>query len=309
MALSLFKSGARPRCPAWVRSVSNVTGTTHALPIYMNLPVMEGSPTDANPSLRMLIFGKPCAGKGTLTSKLTDKYDIHSISTGDLLRQHILERTDIGKEAEEIVASGGLLPDELMLDLVAQKLDTLRKKACREPTCRTSKETHLPLQNWILDGFPRTQRQGRLLDNYLKHRNLPLSLVVNVDIQDDVILNWIADRWVHIPSGRVYSTSYKPPKVSGYDDVTGEPLTKRPDDTPEIFSRRLDHYYAQTSPLLYYYASRSPHATRLVNLDGDVDLLWPTLDSVIRESFPTVRERAMLARARLPGQMQVRSSF
>lgn len=291
MALSLVKSCARPRCSAWVRSVSNATGTTHTLPIYMNLPVTEGPPTDANPSLRMLIFGKPCAGKGTLTSKLTDKYDIHSVSTGDLLRQHIMERTDIGKEVEEIVASGGLLPDELMLDLVAQKLDTLRNK------------------NWILDGFPRTQRQGRLLDNYLKHRNLPLSLVVNVDIRDDVILDWIADRWVHIPSGRVYSTSYKPPKVPGYDDVTGEPLTKRPDDTPEIFSRRLDHYYAQTSPLLYYYASRSPHATRLVNLDGDVNLLWPTLDNVVRESFPTVRERATLARTRLPGQMQVRSSL
>lgn len=290
MSFSLVKSVARHHCRTWVRSVSNVAGTTQTLPIYMNLHGAEGTPRDANPSLRMLIFGKPCAGKGTLASKLTDKYDIYSVSTGDLLRKHILERTDIGKEAEEIVASGGLLPDELVLDLVAQELDTLRNK------------------NWILDGFPRTQRQGRLLDNYLGKRNLPVSLVVNVDIRDDVILDWIADRWVHIPSGRVYSTSYKPPKVPGFDDVTGEPLTKRPDDTPEIFSRRLDHYYAQTSPLLYYYASRSPHATRLLNLDGDVNLLWPTLDSVVRESFLTVRERPP-TRARLPGQMQVRSSL
>lgn len=292
MALSLLKLPvARPRCSVWVRSVSNVTGTTQTLPIYMNLPGKEGTQTDANPSLRMLIFGKPCAGKGTLASKLTDKYDIHSISTGDLLRQHILERTDIGKEAEEIVASGGLLPDELMLDLVAQKLDALRNK------------------NWILDGFPRTQRQGRLLDNFLERRNLPLSLVVNVDVRDDLILNRITNRWVHMPSGRVYSASYKPPRVPGFDDVTGEPLTKRPDDTPEIFSRRLDHYYAQTSPLLYYYASRSPHATRFVNLDGDVNLLWPTLDSVVRESCSTIRERAAPTWARLPRQMHVRSSL
>lgn len=290
MSFSLVKSVARHHCRTWVRSVSNMAGTTQTLPIYMNLPGAEGTPRDANPSLRMLIFGKPCAGKGTLASKLTDKYDIYSVSTGDLLRKHILERTDIGKEAEEIVARGGLLPDELVLDLVAQELDTLRNK------------------NWILDGFPRTQRQGRLLDNYLGKRNLPVSLVVNVDIRDDVILDWIADRWVHIPSGRVYSTSYKPPKVPGFDDVTGEPLTKRPDDTPEIFSRRLDHYYSQTSPLLYYYASRSPHATRLLNLDGDVDLLWPTLDNVVRESFLSVRERPP-TRARLPGQMQVRSSL
>lgn len=274
-----------------VRSLGSVVHglTSKSLPIYMNLAGSE-APSDTTPSLRMLIFGKPCTGKGTLASKLTAKYDIPSLSTGDLLRQHIIERTPIGKEVEEIVAKGGLLPDELMLDLVTQTLDKLRSA------------------NWILDGFPRTQRQGRLLDNYLEQRNLPLSLVVNVDIPDDVIMDWIADRWVHIPSGRVYSTSYNPPKVPGCDDVTGEPLTKRPDDTPEIFSQRLDNYYSQTSPLLYYYASRSPHATRLVNLDGDSNMLWPTLDNIVRESFPVARER-ILTRARLPRQMQVRTSL
>ncbi|KAG6328291.1 hypothetical protein ID866_10798 [Astraeus odoratus] len=286
-------SGPRPRpslIARLVRSVGSVVhgSTAKALPFFMNL---SGSEADTHPSMRMLIFGKPCTGKGTLASKLAEKYDIHSISTGDLLRQHILERTDIGKGAEEIVANGGLLPDELMLGLVTQTLDKLRNK------------------NWILDGFPRTQRQGRLLDNYLEQQNLPLNIVVNVEIPDDVILDWISDRLVHLPSGRVYSTSYKPPKVPGLDDVTGEPLTKRPDDTPEVFSRRLDHYYAQTSPLLYYYASRSPHATRLVNLDGDSSMLWSSLDDIVRRSFPGIRERGPATRARIPGQLQVRSTL
>jgi len=139
---------ARPRLPMGVRSLGSVVhgSTSKSLPIYMNLAGSEVAPSDTNPSLRMLIFGKPCTGKGTLASKLTAKYDIHSLSTGDLLRRHIIERsatdpfmdveiriddrtlirTPIGKEVEEIVAKGGLLPDELMLDLVTQTLDKLR---------------------------------------------------------------------------------------------------------------------------------------------------------------------------------------
>lgn len=135
-----------------VRSLGSVVHglTSKSLPIYMNLAGSE-APSDTTPSLRMLIFGKPCTGKGTLASKLTAKYDIPSLSTGDLLRQHIIERsavnpfmdveiriddrtlirTPIGKEVEEIVAKGGLLPDELMLDLVTQTLDKLRSAVRR----------------------------------------------------------------------------------------------------------------------------------------------------------------------------------
>jgi adenylate kinase len=239
----------------------------------------------------MLLFGKPCSGKGTLAARLSKRFDILTISTGDLLRQHISERTEIGRQAEEIVAAGGLLPDGIMLDLITSRLDTLRSK------------------NWILDGFPRTQQQGRLLDNFLEKQHIPLNLVVNFDISDDLLFQWISNRWVHLPSGRVYSTSYKPPKVPGLDDVTGEPLTRRSDDNPETFSRRLEHYYAQTSPLLYYYASRA-YSTRLVNMSGDSDTLWPKLETILRESFPGVRERVPLSqKTRLSGQLQIRHAF
>jgi adenylate kinase len=223
--------------------------------------------------LRMLIFGKPGAGKGTLSSRLVNKYDILTISSGDLLRQHIAEGTPVGRQAKEIVAQGRLVPDDLMLKVVTSELDALHDK------------------HWILDGFPRTLGQGKLLDTHLEGRNIPLTLVVNLDVPDEVILGRISDRWVHLPSGRIYNMSYNPPKVDGFDDATGEPLTKRPDDHPEIFARRLKQFYASTSPLLSYYGS-NPKSARLVTLQGETsDEIWPKLEAVVLSSFPALRER------------------
>ncbi|GJE87163.1 nucleoside monophosphate kinase [Phanerochaete sordida] len=225
--------------------------------------------------LRMLMFGKPGAGKGTLSGRLVKKYDIVSLSTGDLLRQHIAERTEVGRMAEEIVATGGLIPDDIMLKILTSRLDLLHNK------------------HWILDGFPRTLGQGKLLDDHLRQRGTPLSLVVNIDVADEIILSRISDRWVHLPSGRVYNLSYNPPKVAGLDDETGEPLTKRPDDNPEIFARRLEKFYASTSPLLSYYAEQAGNGTSLVTLKGATsDEIWPQLENVLNTSFPTLKERA-----------------
>jgi len=225
--------------------------------------------------LRMIMFGKPGAGKGTLTSRLVQKYEIISLSTGDLLRQHIAEKTEVGRMAEEIVATGGFLPDEIMLKVVTSKLDLLHN------------------QHWILDGFPRTLGQGKLFNDHLKLQGTPLSLVVNLDVPDDIILSRISDRWVHLPSGRVYNLSYNPPKVPGHDNETGEPLTKRPDDNPEIFARRLEKFYESTSPLLAYYTSLSSRSTRIATVAGNTsDEIWPQLEAVIRSSFPNIKERA-----------------
>ncbi|KIL69798.1 hypothetical protein M378DRAFT_184182 [Amanita muscaria Koide BX008] len=238
----------------------------------------------------MLMFGKPGAGKGTLTGRLVKKYEIVSLSTGDLLRRHIAQRTEVGREAEEIVASGGLLPDEVMLRVVSSELDELRG------------------QHWILDGFPRTTKQAELLDAHLKKRNMPLTLVVNLDVRDDIILRRISDRWVHLPSGRVYNLSYNPPRVPGHDDFTGEPLIKRPDDNPEVFARRLAQFYTSTAPIIDYYTklverSRNPHLhphqlsiaqspLKLRSLSGSTsDEIWPQLDAVVRGGFPSLRER------------------
>jgi len=234
----------------------------------------------------MLMFGKPGAGKGTLSARLVKKYDIMALSTGDLLRQHIAEKTEVGREAEEIVSQGGLLPDDMVLKVVTSKLDKLHNK------------------HWILDGFPRTLGQGELLDSHLKSQNTPLSLVINLDVPDEVILSRISDRWVHLPSGRVYNLSYNRPKVDGIDDETGEALIHRPDDNPEIFARRLTKFYDYTSPLLSYFSSSSNASPtgepKLVTLQGSTsDEIWPKLEGVVRRSFPGLRERAETKRMRL----------
>lgn len=251
--------------------------------------------------LRMIMFGKPGAGKGTLAQRLVKKYDLVSVSTGDLLRQHIAERTDIGREAEDIVARGGLIPDEIMLKVVTHELDGLRNN------------------NWILDGFPRTLGQGELLDVHLNKHNIPLTLVVNIDVSDNVILQRISDRWVHPSSGRVYNMSYNRPKVDGVDDITGELLAKRPDDNPETFSRRLEAFYEATSPLLNYYNTQvtreqascktlqhphqvsfhRPHKLKLVTLsEATSDENWPHLDKMAQQ-FSALRERVPQARQKL----------
>ncbi|KAH9001156.1 ADK-domain-containing protein [Lactarius akahatsu] len=270
------------------REFSTTSRSQTALPFLLGnsrsaaAPDADTGPDSSHPNgrvLRMIMFGKPGAGKGTLTTRLARKHDILSISTGDLLRQHIAEKTEVGQLAEEIVAKGGLLPDELMLRVVSSKLDTLRHK------------------HWILDGFPRTVGQGKLLDAHLRKQGLPLSLVVNLDVPDEVILARISDRWIHLPSGRVYNLSYNRPRVDGLDDETGEPLTKRPDDNPEVFARRLRQFYASTSPLLQYYGSPrtafSPDSKpKLVSLRGSSsDEIWPMLEHAVRSIAPSLRER------------------
>ncbi|QRW00606.1 adenylate kinase [Ceratobasidium sp. AG-Ba] len=257
-----------------VRFVSS-SSAAKAEPVFFDSFGGVSSSTDG--VLRMLMFGKPGAGKGTLSGRLMEKYNVRFLSAGDLLRQHIAEKSDIGREAEAIVAQGGLVPDEMISQIVAEKLDAING------------------QHWILDGFPRTLAQGKLLDGHLPQ---PLSLIVNLNVPDEVIISRIADRWVHLPSGRVYNTSYNRPRVEGRDDVTGEPLVKRPDDNEATFRRRLEQFDAHTSPLLNYYASTvNPSTTKLVTLSGRTsDEIWPQLDSIVRASFP-----------RLPLRQQVRT--
>ncbi|KZT58937.1 GTP:AMP phosphotransferase mitochondrial, partial [Calocera cornea HHB12733] len=216
--------------------------------------------------LRLVMFGKPGSGKGTLSSLLTSKYVLPPISTGDSLRRQISLRTPLGQRAEQLVAEGAFLPDEVMLDVVRSELEQV-------PGAGTA-------GSWLLDGFPRTVPQARMLDSYLASRSppAPLTLVVHLDVPDAVILSRIRDRWVHLPSGRVYNLAYNPPRSPGVDDLTGERLTKRPDDTPEVFGRRLEVFRRETAPLMDYYEGAAAGGAKVVSLKGETsDEIWPLL--------------------------------
>lgn len=184
----------------------------------------------------MLILGKPGGGKGTISEKLLKDFPrFHHLSTGDLLRQHVREQTKLGRAAKSYMEKGLLVPDTLMIDvLMSDAADHI--------------EQGNPL---LLDGFPRNLTQAVALDEVAR-----IGLVVNLDVPTETIVERIADRWIHPASGRIYSYSYRPPKVRGIDDVTGEPLIQRPDDQPESVRTRLQAYDTVTAPLVQYYMER-----------------------------------------------------
>jgi len=184
----------------------------------------------------MLILGKPGGGKGTISSKiLKDFPGLEHVSTGDILRQHVREETDLGKEAKAYMDRGDLVPDGVMIRLV---LD--------DSMSALENGKHL-----LLDGFPRTIEQAVALDE-----SIDVEVVVDLNIPTDTIVERIADRWIHPASGRVYNYSYNPPIHHGKDDDTGEDLIQRADDKPKTVRKRLDAYDKVTSPLIQYYEEK-----------------------------------------------------
>ncbi|KAK9355133.1 adenylate kinase-domain-containing protein [Lipomyces doorenjongii] len=189
---------------------------------------------------RVLLLGPPGSGKGTQTERLRKQFEIPSISSGDILRHHIKDGTEIGQLASSIINQGKLLPDVVMTKVVASEL---RRRHWLSPST-----------SWLLDGFPRTHAQAEMLDaQELEPANAGMNLVVELQVPEDAMFDRIANRLVHVPSGRVYNLTYNPPKVRGRDDITGEPLSRRPDDDPAVFRKRLKEYRACTEPLVEYY--------------------------------------------------------
>ncbi|GAX10795.1 nucleoside-triphosphate--adenylate kinase [Fistulifera solaris] len=184
----------------------------------------------------LLILGPPGGGKGTISKKmLKDFSSFHHVSTGDLLRQHVRQRTALGIKAKGYMDSGELVPDNLMIDLVMEDATPYLEAG----------------QSLLLDGFPRTIEQAMALEK-VTH----IDVVVNLDVPTDTIVERLADRWIHPASGRVYSYSYNPPKVAGKDDITGEDLVQRDDDKPEAIRKRLESYANITAPLVKYYEDK-----------------------------------------------------
>ncbi len=198
--------------------------------------------------MRIILLGAPGAGKGTQAQFIMEKYGIPQISTGDMLRSAVKAGSSLGQQAKALMDAGKLVTDELVIALVKQRV--------AEPDCA---------QGFLLDGFPRTIPQA----DAMQEAGLEVDVVLEFQVPDAVIIERIAGRRVHAPSGRVYHLRYNPPKVEGKDDVTGEALTVRKDDQEATVRQRLVEYHQLTAPLIEYYSQLATHsATRYITVDG-----------------------------------------
>ncbi|AET39206.1 adenylate kinase ADK1 Ecym_4127 [Eremothecium cymbalariae DBVPG len=188
-------------------------------------------------SIRMVLIGPPGAGKGTQAPNLKEKFCVCHLATGDMLRSQVAKKTQLGVEAKKIMDQGGLVSDEIMVNMIKEELRS-------NPECKNG---------FILDGFPRTIPQAEKLDQMLSEQGKPLDKAIELKIDDELLVARITGRLIHTASGRSYHTLFNPPKVHMVDDVTGEPLTQRSDDNAEALKKRLDAYHAQTEPIVDFY--------------------------------------------------------
>ncbi|AZZ93667.1 adenylate kinase [Hahella sp. KA22] len=182
--------------------------------------------------MRIILLGAPGAGKGTQAQNIMKKFGIPQISTGDMLRAAVKAGSPLGLKVKEVMASGGLVSDETIIALVKDRI--------KEDDCANG---------FLFDGFPRTIPQAEAL----REAGVKIDNVVEIAVDDQEIIKRLSGRRVHEASGRVYHIDYNPPKVEGKDDVTGEPLVQRVDDTEETVRKRLEVYHSQTAPLVDYY--------------------------------------------------------
>ncbi len=182
--------------------------------------------------MRLILLGAPGAGKGTQATFIKEKFNIPQISTGDMLRAAVKAGTQLGLEAKSYMDSGGLVPDEVIIGLVSERI--------KEADCANG---------FLFDGFPRTIPQAEAM----KKAGVGIDYVVEIDVPDEAIVERMSGRRSHPASGRTYHVKFNPPKVAGKDDVTGEDLVQRDDDREETVLKRLEVYHSQTKPLVKYY--------------------------------------------------------
>lgn len=201
--------------------------------------------------LNLILMGLPGAGKGTQAEKIVEKYNIPHISTGDMFRLAIKEGTALGKEAKSFMDKGELVPDEVTIGIVRERLS---KDDCEK--------------GFLLDGFPRTIAQAEALENLLKDMNESLDYVLHIDVPTDQLVERLTGRRVCPTCGATYHVIYNPPKVEGKCDKDGSELIQREDDKPETVRKRLDVNIEQTQPMLDFYKDKG----YLVTIKGDQDI-------------------------------------
>ena len=201
--------------------------------------------------MRLILLGPPGAGKGTQAALIRSRFAIPQISTGDMLRAARAAKTPLGIEAGKLMDAGQLVPDEVIIGLVRERL--------KAPDCASG---------YLFDGFPRTIPQAQAL----RDAGVRIDVVLEIDVPDKAIVERMSGRRVHVASGRTYHVHFNPPKVEGRDDATGEPLIQRDDDREETVKKRLAVYHEQTRPLVEYYtrwaASGDAAAPRCRRIEG-----------------------------------------
>ncbi|MFC3606451.1 adenylate kinase [Stutzerimonas tarimensis] len=214
--------------------------------------------------MRVILLGAPGAGKGTQARFITEKFGIPQISTGDMLRAAVKAGSPLGLQVKDVMDSGGLVSDEIIIALIQERLT--------QPDCAVG---------FLFDGFPRTIPQAEAL----RAAGVKLDHVVEIAVDDEEIVNRLSGRRVHPGSGRVYHTLYNPPQAEGLDDVSGEALVQREDDKEETIRKRLAIYHSQTQPLVDFYqqlsaAEGSPKYSRIEGVGSVDDITGKVLEAL-----------------------------
>jgi len=212
--------------------------------------------------MKIIMLGAPGAGKGTQAKMLSEKYGIPHISTGDIFRANIKNNTELGRKAKGYMDAGQLVPDELVVDLV---VDRIKNADC--------------MKGFILDGFPRTIPQAEALDYALNNQNEKIDYAINVDVPDENIIERMSGRRACVGCGATYHVVYNPTKKEGVCDVCGQDLILRDDDKPETVRKRLQVYHEQTQPLIDHYDKMGA----LLTVDGtqDIQVVFETITKVL----------------------------
>lgn len=214
--------------------------------------------------MRLILMGPPGVGKGTQAKKLATVYEIPQISTGDILREAIVNDTPVGREAKEYMDAGRLVPDDVILNLMK---DTLGSKKCAE--------------GFILDGFPRTVPQAKGLDAILVTLEIELDAVLVMEVDEDIIVERLSNRRSCPNCGTIYNLKTSPPKQDEICDNCGTELIQRSDDQPETIKNRLRVYREETAPVIDYYDKKG--MAKAIDASGSVSEVWEKLQSAISQ--------------------------
>eukprot|EP00486_Rosalina_sp_Unknown_P001462 CAMPEP_0201573464 /NCGR_PEP_ID=MMETSP0190_2-20130828/17339_1 /ASSEMBLY_ACC=CAM_ASM_000263 /TAXON_ID=37353 /ORGANISM="Rosalina sp." /LENGTH=247 /DNA_ID=CAMNT_0048000475 /DNA_START=14 /DNA_END=757 /DNA_ORIENTATION=- len=210
----------------------------------------------------VILVGPPGAGKGTQAPKLKDELCACHLSTGDLLRSAVSRGTELGKQAKAVMDRGDLVSDDIVNGIVAEAIDS---SECSK--------------GFILDGYPRTVEQAKALDAMLETKGKQIDDVIQLDVPDEILTERITGRWIHKKSGRSYHTKFNPPKEAGIDDITGESLYQRKDDTAEVLPKRLANYHESTTPVIDYYTKAAK--VKIINANDKMSTVWQRMKAAL----------------------------